>query len=376
MKVIIAPCEIRNIIDANDMAIYMEDGVRNIIKNAQIYKYPLLDGDSPIEQTRALGGKIYEKETLDPLGRKINSKYAVLNDKVIIDLKESSGLRHLSIEERNPLLTSTFGTGLLILDALNKGYRDFYIYTRGSATNDAGIGILKSLGFKFLDSNKNEVELNAKGLYMIRDFDVSMKDKRLDESSFTVVTDYTEEYSGLHGIAYTYGPLKGATPLMIESLDRGLRNFALIVEKKMGINIEKVSGTGAGGGVAAGLYSFLNADIIPTTDAFYEISKLKNNLFDADLVLTGSTEVIKGEKLNNLMMDIVDKAHKNHVPVVGIFGYIENDIDKLYANGFTGIYSLYKNRLHMNNSFMEPQETLLKTVESIIRLMNDEQYEG
>lgn len=376
MKVIIAPCGIKNIIDANDMAIYMEDGVRNIIKNAQIYKYPLLDRDSPIEQAKILGGKIYEKETLDPLGRKINSKYAVLNDKVIIELKESSGLRHLSLEEKNPLLTSTYGTGLLILDALNKGYRDFYIFTHGSATNDAGIGILNSLGFNFLDSNENEVELNAKGLYMIRDIDDTKKDSRLDEASFTVVTDYNEEYSGLHGIAYTYGPIKGATPLMIESLDRGLRNFALIVEKKMGIDIENVNGSGAGGGVAAGLYSFLNADIISTLDAFYEISDLKNNLYNADLVLTGSTEVIKGERLNRFMMDIVDIAHKNHVPVVGIFGYIENDIERLYSNGFTGIYSLYKNRLHMNNSYMEPQEMLLQTIESVINLINDEQYEG
>ncbi len=376
MKVIIAPCGIRNILDANDMAIYMEDGVRNIVKNAEIYKFPLLNGDSPIEQTKALGGKIYEKETLDPLGRKIHAKYAALNDKVIIELKESSGLRHLNMEEKNPLYTSTYGTGLLILDALNKGYRDFYVFTHGSATNDAGIGILNSLGFRFLDINGNEVELNAKGLYTIRDIDSSKKDARLDETSFTVVTDYNQEFSGLHGIAYTYGPIKGATPLIIESLDRGLRNFALVVEKKIGVDVEKVKGSGAGGGVAAGLYSFLNADIISTIDAFYEISNLKNYIYNADLVLTGSTEVMKGEKLNPVMMDIVDIAHKNHVPVVGIFGYTDNGIEKLYSSGFTGIYPLYKNRLHMDNSYAEPQEMIVKMVESVISIVTDEQYEG
>jgi glycerate kinase len=358
------------------MAIYMEDGVRNIVKNAEIYKFPLLNGDSPIEQTKALGGKIYEKETLDPLGRKIHAKYAALNDKVIIELKESSGLRHLNMEEKNPLYTSTYGTGLLILDALNKGYRDFYVFTHGSATNDAGIGILNSLGFRFLDINGNEVELNAKGLYTIRDIDSSKKDARLDETSFTVVTDYNQEFSGLHGIAYTYGPIKGATPLIIESLDRGLRNFALVVEKKIGVDVEKVKGSGAGGGVAAGLYSFLNADIISTIDAFYEISNLKNYIYNADLVLTGSTEVMKGEKLNPVMMDIVDIAHKNHVPVVGIFGYTDNGIEKLYSSGFTGIYPLYKNRLHMDNFYAEPHEMLVKMVESIISIVIDEQYEG
>jgi glycerate kinase len=262
------------------------------------------------------------------------------------------------------------------LDALNKGYRDFYIFTHGSATNDAGIGILNSLGFKFLDIDGNEVESNAKGLYAIRDIDSSKKDLRLDETSFTVVTDYNKEFSGLHGIAYTYGPIKGATPLMIESLDRGLRNFALVVEKKTGINVEKVKGSGAGGGVAAGLYSFLNADIISTIDAFYEISNLKSNIYNADLVLTGSTEVMKDEKLNPVMMDIVDIAHKNHVTVVGIFGYTDNGIEKLYSSGFTGIYPLYKNRLHMDNSYAEPQEMLVKMVESVISIVIDEQYEG
>jgi len=376
MKVIIAPSGIKNILNSNDMALCIEDGVRNIVKNADIYKYPLTNGDSAIEQFQALGARVYEKETLDPLGRKVHAKYAVINDKVIIELKESSGLHHLNVEERNPLYTNTKGAGILILDALNKGYRDFYIYTHGSATNDAGLGILNVLGFNFLDSNNKEVESNAKGLYALRYIDSSKKDSRLLDSTFTVVTDYNGDFSGLHGVAYTYGPRKGATPLMIESLDRGLRNFSLVVEKEIGVDVEKIRGAGAGGGVGAGLCSFLNADIISSIDAFYEISDLKENIYDADIVFTGATEILKVDNLNRIMMDMTDIAHKNHVPVVGIFGYADNGVQKLYELGFTGIYSLYKNRLHMTNSYIEPHEILIKTVESIIRIINDKQFEG
>ncbi|MDX9916983.1 MAG: glycerate kinase [Gudongella sp.] len=342
MKIIIAPCGLREWMSAEDMTDYMEKGIREVISDAEIIRYPLLKGDNPLSQMTAFGGKLIEAECHDPLGREITGKYAVKEGKLaVIDLKQASGLWRIAEEERNPLITSTFGTGELIEDALNKGYREFYLFTKGTATNDGGIGLLSKLGLKFNDSFGESVSLNGKGLYAIRSINTDGVDPRLMESKFTVVSDSSNYYSGIRGTAYEYGPLKGATPLMIQSLDRGLRNYAMEVEKETGCDVERIIGSGAGGGTGAGVSAFLKAGIISFVDAFREILGADEEIKTADFVLTGTDSAGAGHRLHKGMMTTTDIAKKYNVPVAGLFGYLGKEYSALYKRGFSGIYALF-----------------------------------
>ncbi|MDY0236177.1 MAG: glycerate kinase [Gudongella sp.] len=341
MNILLAPCGLGTIMNADKMSEHMKTGIKMTKKNVDIRDYPLLSARNPISQSIAFGGKIQTIKTLDPLGRDINANYGVVNDSVIVSLREASGLSWLSRDEKNPLQTSTLGSGLMVKDAMDKGYRKFYIFTTGSATNDGGIGFLSALGFRFLDSNHNPVELNGKGLYNIREIDITQVDKRVYNSEFIVVSNYSHLFSGVRGIAYEYGPVKGASPLMIQRLDRGLKNFALEIEKHLGIDVEKYRASGAGGGAGGGLIAFLDAKVLSYVDAFIEITELDTMIKKSDLVIVGCKELSKITKTHKGMLSVCEIAQKNHVPIVGIFKNLEEGYQDFYSRGFKGIYSMY-----------------------------------
>lgn len=328
---------------ADKMSEHMRTGIKTAKKNVDIREYPLLSARNPINQSLAFGGDALSVKTFDPLGRSIKAKYGVVNNSVIISLREASGLSLLSEEEKNPLQTSTFGSGLMAVDALDKGYRKIYVFTTGSATNDGGIGFLSALGFRFLDSNDKEVELNAKGLYNIRKIDTTKVDKRVYESEFIVVSNYTNLFSGVRGIAYEYGPIKGANPLMIQRMDRGLRNFAIEIERHLGINIEQYRASGAGGGAGGGIIAFLNAKVLSYIDAFIEITELDTMIKKSDLVIVGCKELSQIPKAHQGMLAVCEIAQKNHIPIAGIFANLEEGYQDFYSRGFKGIYSMYNN---------------------------------
>lgn len=329
--------------NADKMSEHMRTGIKLAKKNVDIRDYPLLSSSNPIGQSLAFGGKSNNIRTLDPLGRDVFAKYGIVNDSVVIALREASGLSRLSSQEKNPLQTSTFGSGLMVRDGMDKGYRKFYIFTRGSATNDGGIGFLSALGFRFLDVKGHPVELNAKGLYDIRKIDSSQVDKRVYESEFTVVSNYTNSFSGVRGTAYEYGPIKGANPLMIQRMDRGLRNFAIEIEKHLGIDIEKYRASGAGGGAGGGIIAFLNAKVLTYVDAFIEITELDTMIKGSDLVIVGCKELAQVPKAHQGMLAVCEIAQKNHIPIAGIFANLEDGYQDFYSRGFKGIYSMYNN---------------------------------
>ena len=369
MKIVVAPCGIRERMTPKEMADHIEKGIRRAAPEAEVKLYPLLKGDDPLEQLTAFNGTIIEADASDPLGRSIKASYGVFCDKfALIDLKQASGLGRLTEEERNPLLTSTFGTGQLILDALDRGLREFFIFTKGTSTNDGGIGILSAIGYRFLGSDGESVPLNGKGLYAIRSIDEKSADERLKECSFTLVTDYINLYSGVRGIAYGYGPLKGANPLMIQSLDRGLRNYAIEVEKATGVDVEKTRGTGAGGGTGAGLVAFLKADIISFVEAFRIITGVDDDIRSADLVITGAGKAGSLDKIHKGMLATAQMSQRNHIPLVGLFGYLDDEYNELYTRGFSGIYALYNDRNPSDIQWEKAGMLLEKMSEAVVQL--------
>jgi len=367
MKVVVLPCGIKGTMNPKEMADIIEEGILRVKPDAKIKKYPLTRGYQPLEQCKYFGGDIINISSVDPYFREITASYGVINNQsVIIDIREASGLSLVNEEERNPLLTSTYGTGLLIKDGIERGYKEFYIFTYGSATNDGGIGILSALGYRFLDKDRNVVPLSGKGLYSIREIDDSKVDKRVRESKFHIVTDYKNLFSGVRGIAYGYGATKGANALMIQSLDRGLRNYAMEIEKFTGTDVELEKGTGAGGGVGAGLYAFLKADICNVVDAFMRLSNIEVDVKNADLVLTGM-EIIKSNiKIHKGMLSIAEIAKRNHIQMVGFFASLGAGYEELYARGFTGIYSLYNYEIETDRYMADSRELLIKIVGAVV----------
>ena len=196
----------------------------------------------------------------NPLFRVVESEYGLIEDDkiAIIELSKSSGMDMILEDEQNPMITSSYGTGEAIKDALDKGCRKFLISLRDTAAIDGGIGILGALGMKFKDGNSDLVELTGKGMFDIEDIDVGNLDPRAVESEFVILTKSNTKLSGLKGSSYSYAMYKGANKLMVVALDRGLRNYSLVIWKKFGIDIEHKEGAGAGGGIAGGLMTFLN----------------------------------------------------------------------------------------------------------------------
>lgn len=200
-------------------------------------------------------------EINDPLFRIVEAEYGLIDDGkiAIIELSKTSGIDMIEEHEKNPMNTSSYGTGQAIKDALDKGCREFLIRLEKNATVDGGIGILAALGMKFTDINKDPVELTGKGMFDIEDIDSSNLDPRALESKFTIITKSNVVLSGLMGASYSYAIDKGANKLMVLALDRGLRNYSLIILKKFDIDIEHKEGAGAGGGIAGSLMTFLNS---------------------------------------------------------------------------------------------------------------------
>lgn len=197
----------------------------------------------------------------DPIFRVVQAEYGLIEDGKIgvIELSKTSGMDMLLDHEQNPMRTSSYGTGEAIKDALDKGCRNFLIRLRDTAAIDGGIGILGALGVKFTDINKEPVDLTGKGMFDIEDIDVSNLDPRAVESTFTIITKSSTRLSGLMGASYSYAMDKGANKLMVVALDRGLRNYSLVIWNKFGIDIEHKEGAGAGGAIAGSLMTFLNS---------------------------------------------------------------------------------------------------------------------
>jgi glycerate 2-kinase len=245
----------------------IESGVKKVLPEAFVTCIPLADGgEGTVESmVKATGGKIIPTPSLDPLGRKIQSFYGVLGNgtTAVIEMAAASGLELLKPDERNPLITSTFGTGLLLKIAIESGYTDIIIGIGGSATNDGGVGMAVALGYRFLDEKGYEIGQgggNLKNLAHIDDcnFNAIIKDVKI-----TVASDVRNPLFGPQGASYIFGPQKGATDLMVEQLDSNLRKLAKVTTRYLGHDLSQVEGTGAAGGLGFGLMAFLGATIRP-----------------------------------------------------------------------------------------------------------------
>lgn len=376
MKVIIAPDSFKGSLSAKQAALAIERGIKKAVNkdkiDLEIIKIPMADGgegtvEAIIEVT---GGDIIVDNACDPLGREITSFYGVLPDNTaVIEMAAASGLNLVKATERNPLKTTTYGTGQLILAALKRGCKKFIIGIGGSATNDCGAGMAQALGAKLLDRDGREIGFGGGELDKVVRIDLSGLHPSIKTAKFTIASDVKNPLCGPEGASYVYGPQKGATPDIVKVLDNNLRHFAEVIKQDMGKDLLNIPGSGAAGGLGAGLMAFLNAEAKPGIDIVMETANFEAKVKSADYVITGEGATDFQSMFGKVPFGIGQMAKKWGKPALCISGTLGTGCEKLYEIGITGLFSIVNKPMALSEAIQRGEELLEQATENIFRLI-------
>ncbi|HEY7841289.1 MAG TPA: glycerate kinase, partial [Gammaproteobacteria bacterium] len=330
MKIVIAPDSFKGNLDAMNVARAIERGVRRVMPGARCVKVPMADGGEGTVQSLidARGGRFIRARVHGPSGRMVRARYGMLADgTAVIEMAEASGLTLVRGAARNPLRTTTYGTGELIADALDRGARRIIVGIGGSATIDGGAGMAQALGIRFLDAHGRVIRGRLAGgtLDRIASIDTSRAHPRLSRSRITIACDVDNPLCGPRGAARVFGPQKGATPAMVRRLDANLRGFGRLIRRELGVDIMQTAGAGAAGGLGGGLIAFTHAKLRRGIDIVIDAAGLARHLRGADLVFTGEGRVDFQTAFGKAPAGIAKIAHRFGVPVIAIGGGLADD---------------------------------------------------
>lgn len=374
-KIVIASDSFKGSLSSAEVAACGERAVHRLFPDCKVVQLPVADGGEGTAETltAALGGQSVTAIVHDPLGRLITARYGWIAQEqtALIEMAAASGLPLLPLEERNPWLTSTYGTGELIRNALERGCHKFLIAIGGSATNDGGMGLLQALGFRFLDAEGKELPGCGGSLQQIQQIDSSGVLVDLAQCRFTVACDVTNPFYGPTGAAYVFAPQKGADAEMVEALDQGLRHFAQLIHTTQGIAIDQLAGAGAAGGLGGGLVAFLNARLTPGIEMVLDALRFDTQITGADLIITGEGKLDAQTCMGKTPLGILRRAQQQGIPVVALGGAVEAS-EALNQCGFLAVFPIlpYPTSLTeaMDSSFT--QQNIERTIAQVLRLFS------
>ena len=373
MKIVVAPQAFKGSLSATEVGNSMIKGIENVIENSTNLLVPVADGGDGTLETlvESSQGKINLIKVTGPLGEQQNSAWGALgkNKTAIIEMARSSGLALVPINKLNPLISTTYGLGEVILDALDQGYRDFIIGIGGSATNDAGAGMAQALGVKLLDSNGNELSFGGESLSKLNSIDVGGIDTRIKESNFAIACDVNNPLTGPEGASAIYGPQKGATPEMVNTLDQALTNFAEIVEKDLGIKINDVEGSGAAGGLGGGLIAFLNGKLLKGVDIVLDFVDIDKALINTNLVITGEGQLDFQTIYNKAPIGVAKRAKHLGIPVIAISGSLGENFSVVHEHGIDAASSIVSKPMTLAEASKNAPELISAATEQALRYM-------
>ncbi|KXG74348.1 Glycerate 2-kinase [Fervidicola ferrireducens] len=375
VKILIAPDSFKGSLTSLQAANAIERGILKVAScvgvKVDVDKVPMADGgEGTVEAIIcAAGGRMVRTKVLDPLGRETDSFFGVLPDgTAVIEMAAASGLNLLKPEERNPMKTTTYGTGQLIKAALDYGSRKLIIGIGGSATNDGGVGMAQALGISFLDAEGKEIGFGGGELSKIAKIDVSRLDPRAKEAEIVVACDVKNVLCGPQGASAVYGPQKGATPEMVEILDQNLRHMASMIKRDLGKDVADVPGSGAAGGLGAALMAFLEARMKPGIEIIMEIARLEEKIKGADVVITGEGSTDSQTLYGKVPLGIARVARRWRTPVVCLSGSLKEGYEALYIEGITAFFSITSGPMTLEEAMERGEELLEKTSENVFRL--------
>ncbi|OIK16212.1 glycerate kinase [Bacillus sp. MUM 116] len=373
MKFVLAPDSFKESMTAKNAALAMKKGIKRVFSNAECVIVPMADGgEGTVESlVSILNGEIIETEVIGPLGKKVLAEYGLLGEgqTAVIEMASASGLELIKLEDRNPLVTTTYGTGQLIKHALDRGVSRFLIGIGGSATNDGGIGMLQALGVSFKDRNGNELPFGGGALDQLDLIDMGGLDERIKSARFDVACDVINPLIGKNGASAIFGPQKGASSEMVNILDRNLSHFAEIIKTQLDLDIAHIEGAGAAGGLGAGLMAFLNAQLKKGIDLVIEYTGLEDKIKGADYVFTGEGSIDGQTLFGKTPYGVATIAKKHSVPVIAFAGRIGNGVEPLYNNGFNAIIGILKEVTSLEKALESGEENLAFATENICRVL-------
>ena len=383
MKIVIAPDSFKGSLSAFQACVAIASGIRRVAPDAEIVMLPMADGGEGTAEAlvESTGGKIQRAYVTGPLGEPIEAGYGILGrpedgglKTAAIEMAEAAGLTLVPIEKRNPLNTTTYGVGELVVDAFDKGCREFIIAIGGSATNDCGTGMAQSLGVKFFDSKGKEITFPMTGAATgeVDEIEIGSMDPRIAESKFTIACDVRNPLLGLEGASFIYGPQKGADEGMVKVLDANMEHIIGVIEKKVGRKVREIPGSGAAGGLGAGLLAFFGARLESGIDLVMRKCQFSEKIRGAGLIITGEGQIDATTVSGKTIAGIASEAKKQSIPVIALAGSVGSDARKVHEIGVNGILSICSGPILLDEAIGRASELLNTATEEAFRLVNTE----
>ena len=372
MKIVIAPDSYKGTNSALDVARALERGIRRVAPAVEAVIVPIADGgEGTVEAVvTAASGEVREVEVTGPLGERRRARYGLLSGgRAVIEMAAASGLPLVPEERRDPLVTTTRGTGELIKAALDQGCRELLIGIGGSATNDGGMGMAQALGVSFRDSAGRELGPGGAELERLARVDVSGLDPRIRESRIVVACDVDNPLCGERGAAAVYGPQKGATPEMVRRLDAGLRHFAGVIKAGLGVDVIDVPGAGAAGGLGAGLMVFAGGKPTAGIHAILDIVRFDELLAGVDLVITGEGKLDAQTAYGKVPVGVARRVQPHGIPVIAVAGDIGKGSQAVYGMGISAVVSTVDRAMPLSEALAESTRALEDAGERVMRLL-------
>jgi len=366
MKIIIACDKYKGSLSSIAVCNTIAKAIESIDNTINVVVNPMADGGEGTVDTlvESLKGRFEETEVAGPLGEKINARFGIINNNIaVIEMAAASGLYLVPFEKRNPMDTTTFGTGQLIRKALDLGCRKIITGIGGSATNDGGMGMAQALGVRFFDEDDSLLGMGGRQLNSIKRIDISEIDTRIDNTLFECACDVENPLTGKNGAAYVYGAQKGADHETIKVLNRGLINFSKIINNDLKKNIRDIKGAGAAGGLGGGMVAFLKAKLRIGANIVIDVTKLEEKIKGADLVITGEGAFDKQTFYGKTAYGVATLAKRYKIPVITINGsvlYERKNIEKADQNLFLGNFSILNKPMDLSDA-VENAEGLLES---------------
>lgn len=356
MTIILAPDSFKESLSAVEAANAMKAGILQIAPHAEIIALPLADGGEGTVRAlvTAAGGELIVAKVTGPLGEPVPAEYGIIDNgaTAVIEMAAASGLSLVPPQKRNPLYTTTFGTGELIKKVIEQGCQNIIIGIGGSATNDGGAGLAQALGVVFTDHHGRTIETPMCGdlLGSVAELDTSACDALLSGVTVHVACDVTNPLLGDNGAAAVYAPQKGADAEIQTELETNMRHFIDRVEETYNMQVREIPGAGAAGGLGAGLLAFCHAELSPGIDLILDAIGFDDYLPHADLVITGEGQIDGQSVHGKTIMGVLQRCNKANIPVIALAGTIGDQAEKLYKHGLTGMFSICKSPMSLDDA--------------------------
>lgn len=373
MKIVIAPDSFKESLTAAEVAAAIEAGFRQVFPATEYIRVPVADGGEGTLQSLvdATEGRFIEKTVTGPLGQPVNACFGILGDgkTAVIEMARASGLELVTAEERNPLLTTTFGTGELISAALDSGAEKIIVGIGGSATNDGGAGMMQALGVSLLDAKGNELPQGGAALGELSRIDTSAMDSRLATVEFVAACDVDNPLTGSNGASAIFGPQKGASSAMVKQLDSCLVHYANVIERDLSVHVDTVPGAGAAGGMGAALLAFMKASLKPGIDIVMDAVSLEQQVQGAQLVVTGEGRIDGQTAQGKTPVGVARIAKAQGIPVVALAGAVGHGVEAVYEQGIDALFPVVHGAVELKEAFAKGSDNLTRAARNLAAVM-------